>query len=305
MKRFACFVVLFFLGTSALYAQLGKSPKSASLEYGKPVREYQDYGYLVHVFDMDGFKRQVFYKHSSIAVMVKIISATRSDNPADHIISEASIQDLLAQNSENSKWISRDKEPIAGKKHWDREDGKAIAILDEAKALLTIAYLSYFTEKKIVDINDWAPIQVCVTESVALPPCACVYGVRGGFMCGGDRVLGAEGAAFSATTTEVYGVKGALVNVGDGSRGAHFGVVNVESDFEGMQAGVVNILSGKNPGEAAAGAFQFGLVNYARELNGCQFGLVNVIGNGALPFMLIFNFDSPSPEVESIRKSGF
>lgn len=275
-------------------AQLGSNPKSNELEFGKPVKENTECGYLIRIFDNPPLKRTLFYRSGALAVMALYAPSTNGGSAeTPRLFSAHELELLLKENSEGSKWIlddSRSKPPL---RRWNREDGKAFAVLNESLPELLVASKEYYSEKAELNPKNWSPYQLCLAETLALPATDCVYGVKSGFMSGQGRVFGVEGSAISAATPEVFGLKGALVNSGDGSRGAHLGVVNVESDFEGMQSGLVNILSGKNPGTKAPNAFQFGLVNYARDLDGAQFGLVNVIGNGTLPFMIIFNFDSP------------
>ncbi len=278
---------------SASNAQLGTTPRGNVLEYGKPIKEFEKTGYLVQLFDRDGLRYEIFYEDDARAALVRI-SAVNDGKPA--AFPEATVAKILEKNTEQSKWLDKSEGLRNGLKHWDREDGKAFAEYDDVTGTLTMAYKSAVTIRPGVDISNWTPIQLCLSQGLAFPPRQCVYGVKTGFMSGRGRVTGAEGSAILAATPEVYGVKGALVNIGDGSRGAHFGVVNVECDFEGMQAGVVNILSGKNAGTEPPNGFQFGLVNVARDLNGFQFGLVNVVANGPLPFMIIFNFDSTPDE---------
>lgn len=295
MKKGIFAAVMFLFGFSACYAQLGTNPRGNVLAIGKPVKESVESGFLVHVFEKDGLRYEIFYESNTRAVLVHACTlpgGTAGESKGVNL-SDIEINKVLAQSIEQSKWINKSEGLRAGLKRWEREDGKAFAEFDDVTGLMTVAYRSAIPKRIEVDTSNWTPLQLCLSQGLSFPARQCVYGVKTGFMSGQGRVVGAEGSLICAATPEVFGVKGALVNVGNGSKGAHFGIVNIESDFGGMQAGLVNVLSGKNPGTPPPNGFQFGLVNYARDLDGFQFGLVNIVANGSLPFMIIFNFDSP------------
>jgi len=64
--------------------------------------------------------------------------------------------------------------------------------------------------------------------------------------------------------------------------GAQVAAVNIANDLKGAQVGLINKVSNMK-------GCQIGLVNYAESMEGCQIGLANILGNGKLPFMVIFN----------------
>ncbi len=295
MKKWGFTAILLLFGFSACYAQLGTNPRGNVLAFGKPVKESVESGFLVHVFERNGLRYEIFYESDVKAVLVHIRTLPQGDTAESKGVdlSESDFNKILAQNIEQSKWTDKSAGLHAGLKLWEREDGKAFAEFDNTTGLMTVAYRSAIPKHVEVDISNWTPLQLCLSQGLSFPARQCVYGLKTGFMSGQGRVVGVEASLVSAATPEVFGVKGALVNVGNGSKGLHLGIVNLEKDFSGMQAGVVNVLSGKNPGTPPPNGFQFGLVNYARDLDGFQFGLVNIVANGSLTFMVLFNFDSP------------
>ncbi len=301
MKAFTFAAILVLFAAAPCHAQIGRIPKANAYELGKPVKVAVETSYTVQTHEKDGLRYKVFYGYTatgkSIFVQVHALPpAAAAPGAKPPVLSEADITAVLARNKEESKWIEKPAGKIPAPRRWEREDGTAAAEFDAAAGILTVGVTAVMPERRQVDISSWTPLQLCLTESVALPPAQCVYGVKTGFMSGQGRVVGFEGSLVSAATPEVYGAKLAMVNVGDGSRGTHFGLFNLESDFRGVQAALVNVLSGKLPGQPPPPATQLSIVNYARDLDGFQIGIVNIIENGSLPFMVFFNFDSPVPD---------
>lgn len=293
------FITTLFLALSAglpCHAQLGKIPKANDYELGKPVKSLTDSGYLIQTYEKDGLVYKIFYLLHGKAILAHIsqkppsVEAVGAAAPA---LSDSELTALLARNVESSRWIEKPRQQPADSRIWEREDGKVLAEYAPATGMLVIGIRSAMPERVKINPFSMTILQLCLTPNMAFPPMQCVYGLKTGFMSGNGRVVGVEGTLVSASTPEVVGLKGAIVNTGDGSRGAHFGIVNVECDFGGLQTSLVNVLSGKLPGLPPPKAMQFGVVNYAKALDGFQFGLVNIIDHGSLPFMVIFNFDSP------------
>jgi hypothetical protein len=122
--------------------------------------------------------------------------------------------------------------------------------------------------------EDWDFLTVAFCPDT--PPTANsvdTYGVRLGLPVSfGDKckVVGAELGLFASTTKYVKGFQGALLwSKAEKVSGLQANpIVNIAKDVDGVQAGLINVASGKS--------FQFGLVNY--------------IENSSVPFFPIVNF---------------
>jgi hypothetical protein len=115
-----------------------------------------------------------------------------------------------------------------------------------------------------------------------------VYGLRVDLFYGKCRNLrGVDaGGLVNHATGDVMGLEACFV------------VNYVETDFTGLQVGLVNVVShqasalqiGLYNGADDMSGLQIGVINHARLMRGFQIGVVNVIENSDVPFLPVLNF---------------
>ncbi len=134
-------------------------------------------------------------------------------------------------------------------------------------------------------LSEWSAFQLAIAPG--FPPAtnnSNVNGLKLGLLASGGkgRVWGTEISVFSSSTDNVKGFQASIL-------------ANVANFFEGVQAGLVNVV--KVGGDLP---FQFGLVNYAEE-TGVQFGLVNILPDSSLPFFPVFNMNAAPSKATYIQ----
>ena len=138
---------------------------------------------------------------------------------------------------------------------------------------------------------DWTPVSVALFPYNTVPFQTKVYGLRliSSLYYGNDRACGVT-AGVSHITGEHYGVAvTALYSAAAVHYGLSVSLVNLAMENHGAQIGLVNHIL---PFGDTLNYLQIGLYNYAE--NGLQIGLLNYNPNALIPWMILFNYSSPS-----------
>lgn len=150
----------------------------------------------------------------------------------------------------------------------------------EANASETVTIPSLETRVTPLRIGIWP-------NNIIFPHNMKVYGLSLGLPVSFDDqpflyVAGLDMALFYSKSN-VKGAQMSILNMGDGSDGAQFAVVNaMVSAFNGAQFGVYNDYNSSE-------GFQLGLINKAINSKGVQIGLINFMDNGIFEVFPIIN----------------